>query len=87
MPGTFPGTQTPALWFSAPPTLVVHPMRDYEYAGTEGLALHRKLLEAGMRSCYMTFEDEGRWISRPENMEAWYKEVFRFVKDNLDVSL
>lgn len=63
-------------WKNAPPTLVIHPEKDYRCPITEGLAAFKTLQFHGVPSRFLTFSDESHWIQKPENCKLWYGTVW-----------
>ncbi|MHC5005432.1 MAG: dipeptidyl-peptidase 5, partial [Planctomycetota bacterium] len=61
------------------PALVIHGERDYRVPIGEGLALFEALQLHGVESELLIFPDEGHWITRPENVRAWYGAWLDFV--------
>lgn len=68
----------------APPTLVVHGGRDYRCPVTEGLAVFCALQAQGVPSRFLTFEDEGHWITSPANALMWHRTVWEWVRRCVD---
>lgn len=66
-------------YVNAPPTLVIHAQKDYRCQWTDGLALYVALQRHGIRSRFMTFPDEGHWITKPENAELWLTTILAWV--------
>jgi dipeptidyl aminopeptidase/acylaminoacyl peptidase len=63
-------------WKNAPPTIVIHSEKDYRCPITEGLSVFRTLQVQGVPSRFVTFEDEGHWVLKPENSKFWYAAVW-----------
>jgi dipeptidyl aminopeptidase/acylaminoacyl peptidase len=62
------------------PALVIHGEKDYRVPIGEGLALFEALQLHGVESELLVFPDEGHWIERPRNIEAWYESIGEWVK-------
>lgn len=65
---------------NAPPTLVVHNEMDYRCPITQGLAVFQTLQAQGVPSQFLTFEDEGHLITKPDNLLFWHETVWSWMK-------
>ncbi|KAK0374542.1 prolyl oligopeptidase [Colletotrichum limetticola] len=63
-------------WRHAPPTLIIHSEKDYRCPITEGIAAYNTLMCQGVKTRFLTFEDECHWVLNPENSMVWHKTVF-----------
>ena len=61
------------------PMFVLHNDRDFRHPIGEGVAAFNALQEKGIESSFLTFEDEGHMVRKPENMLVCYTEVLRFI--------
>ncbi|MFT7583212.1 MAG: dipeptidyl aminopeptidase/acylaminoacyl peptidase, partial [Myxococcota bacterium] len=61
------------------PTLILHGERDYRVPVGESLQLFEALQAEGVPSEFAVFPDENHWITKPNNIIAWYETVFDFV--------
>jgi dipeptidyl aminopeptidase/acylaminoacyl peptidase len=57
------------------PTLVMHGALDYRVPDAQGLGMFTSLQRRGVPSRLVYFPDEGHWILKPANREAWWREV------------
>lgn len=64
----------------APPTLVIHNERDYRCPITQGLAVFNTLQAQGVPSRFLTFEDEGHMMAKPENSLLWHETVWEWME-------
>ena len=62
------------------PTLIIHGEKDYRCPISESLALFGALKRQRVEAELLVFPDEGHWISRPNNVVAWYEAVFDFIR-------
>jgi len=62
------------------PTLVVHGQKDYRVPVNHGIELYQALLQKGVPTRLLYFNDENHWVLKPGNSLVWYREV----KDWLD---
>ena len=62
------------------PTLVVHGQRDLRVPVNHGIELYHALLQKGVPTRLVYFNDENHWVLKPGNSLVWYREV----KDWLD---
>lgn len=67
-------------WKHAPPTLVIHPEKDYRCPVTEGLAAFKTLQAQGVPSRFLTFSDECHGIGNPENIKVFLETVFDWME-------
>ena len=67
-------------WKDCPPTIVIHSAKDYRCPTTEGIATFKTLQGLGVPSRFLTFDDEGHWVTKPENSLMWHKEVFGWMR-------
>ena len=73
----------PALvrnWGNTPPTLIIHPEKDFRVPITEGLAAFKTLQIHGVPSRFLTFSDECHWIQKRENMKVWHETVWDWMR-------
>ena len=57
------------------PTLVVHGQRDLRVPVNHGIELYQVLLQKGVPSRLLYFNDENHWVLKPANSLVWYREV------------
>jgi dipeptidyl aminopeptidase/acylaminoacyl peptidase len=57
------------------PTLVVHGQRDLRVPVNHGIELYHALLQKGVPSRLVYFNDENHWVLKPGNSLVWYREV------------
>lgn len=57
------------------PTLVIHGEQDYRCPIGEGIMLFEALQHLGVPSELLVFPDEGHWITKPNNIIAWYDAI------------
>jgi dipeptidyl aminopeptidase/acylaminoacyl peptidase len=57
------------------PTLVIHGALDFRVPDAQGLGMFTSLQRRGVPSRFVYFPDEGHWILKPANREAWWREV------------
>jgi dipeptidyl aminopeptidase/acylaminoacyl peptidase len=67
------------------PTLVIHGEKDYRCPVSESLMLFEALQARGVESELLVFPDEGHWITKPRNVEAWYGTILEFIGRHLAV--
>lgn len=76
--GTYSPVQHVRRWKT--PTLIIHGDLDYRVPVGEALTLFDALQHQGVESRLLIFPDENHWILKPQNIVAWYEEVFRFLE-------
>ncbi len=64
------------------PTLVVHSQQDYRLDVSEGFQLFTALQRQGVKSKMLYFPDEYHFVSKPLNVELWYKTVLDWIDEN-----
>jgi len=57
------------------PTLVVHGQRDLRVPVNHGIELYKALLQKGVPTRLLYFNDENHWVLKPANSLVWYREV------------
>jgi len=57
------------------PTLVVHGQRDLRVPVNHGIELYHALLQKGVPTRLVYFNDENHWVLKPGNSLVWYREV------------
>lgn len=62
------------------PTLITHGEKDYRVPVGEALRLFESLHALGVPAELLVFPDEGHWVLRPRNAEAWYRTVATFLE-------
>jgi dipeptidyl aminopeptidase/acylaminoacyl peptidase len=60
------------------PHLIVHGELDYRVPITEGISLFSALQRRNVPSRLIIFPDEGHWITKPQNQQLWYGQVFEW---------
>ena len=61
------------------PMLVIHGEKDFRVPYGQGLASFSYMQRKGIPSELLIFPDENHWILKPENLEQWYANVFRWM--------
>jgi len=64
------------------PTLVVHSQQDYRLDVSEGFQLFTALQRQGVKSKMLYFPDEYHFVTKPLNVELWYKTVLDWIDEN-----
>ncbi len=62
------------------PMLLSHGARDYRVPVEQSLASFNALQRRGIQSRLLIFEQEGHWISSPQNQWQWQQEILRWLK-------
>jgi dipeptidyl aminopeptidase/acylaminoacyl peptidase len=57
------------------PTLVIHGQRDLRVPVNHGIELYHALLQKGVPTRLVYFNDENHWVLKPANSLVWYREV------------
>jgi dipeptidyl aminopeptidase/acylaminoacyl peptidase len=65
------------------PTLIIHGEKDYRVPISEALLLYEALDAHGIDVELLAFPDEGHWITRPRNIQTWYRTWLEFVGKRL----
>jgi dipeptidyl aminopeptidase/acylaminoacyl peptidase len=60
--------------------LLLHGERDYRCPVIGGMAMFTALQLRGVPSELVIFPDEGHWIEKPRNAEAWYGAVLGWLE-------
>lgn len=58
------------------PILVIHCEKDYRVPVSEGIQAFQAAQLRGIPSKFLYFEDEGHWVTKPQNSLLWQKEFF-----------
>ena len=61
------------------PILIIHSPNDYRTPITMGVAAFQTLQLKGIESEFLTFSDEGHFMSKPENLKVWYETIFSWI--------
>ncbi|MGL4749883.1 MAG: prolyl oligopeptidase family serine peptidase, partial [Shewanella sp.] len=61
------------------PMLVIHGEKDFRVPYGQGLAAFSFMQRKGIPSELLIYPDENHWILKPENLEQWYANVFRWM--------
>jgi dipeptidyl aminopeptidase/acylaminoacyl peptidase len=61
------------------PILVIHCEKDYRVPVSEGIQAFQAAQLRGVPSKFLYFEDEGHWVTKPQNSLLWQKEYFAWL--------
>jgi dipeptidyl aminopeptidase/acylaminoacyl peptidase len=65
------------------PILVIHNELDYRVPLTQGMEAFTVAQLRGIKSRFLYFENEGHWVTKPQNSVLWHREIFRWLKETL----
>lgn len=65
------------------PLLVIHCEKDFRVPIGEGMQAYQAAQLKGIKSRFLYFEDEGHWVTKPQNSILWQREYFRWLKETL----
>jgi dipeptidyl aminopeptidase/acylaminoacyl peptidase len=65
------------------PILVIHGEKDFRVPVSEGLQAYQAAQLRGIRSRLLYFDDEGHWVSKPQNALMWHREFFSWLEEFL----
>lgn len=61
------------------PMLVIHNDRDYRVPLEQGIQAFTAARMRGIPARFLSFPDEGHWVSKPQNGILWHREVFSWL--------
>ena len=61
------------------PMLVIHCEKDYRVPVSEGIQAFQAAQLRGIPSRFLYFEDEGHWVTKPQNSLLWQREYFAWL--------
>jgi dipeptidyl aminopeptidase/acylaminoacyl peptidase len=65
------------------PILVIHNNKDFRVPLGQGLQAYSAAQLQGIKSRFLYFEDEGHWVTKPQNGLLWQREFFRWLDETL----
>lgn len=65
------------------PLLVIHNEKDYRVPLSEGMQAFTAAQVKGIKSRFLYFEDEGHWVTKPQNSILWQRVFFNWLKETL----
>jgi dipeptidyl aminopeptidase/acylaminoacyl peptidase len=65
------------------PILIFEGEKDYRIPYTQGLEAFQSARLKGIKSRFISFPDEGHWVTKPENSLVWHNEFFRWLRETL----
>jgi dipeptidyl aminopeptidase/acylaminoacyl peptidase len=65
------------------PILVIHNELDFRVPFGEGMQAFQAAQLRGIRSQFLSFPDEGHWMSKPQNSVLWQRVFFQWLKETM----
>ena len=65
------------------PLMVIHCEKDFRVPIGEGMQAFQAAQIKDIKSRFLYFEDEGHWVTKPQNGLFWQREYFRWLKETL----
>lgn len=65
------------------PILIFEGEKDYRIPYTQGLEAFQVARLRGIKARYVTFPDEGHWVTKAQNSLVWHHEFFRWLQETL----
>ena len=65
------------------PILIFEGEKDFRIPYVQGLEAFQVARLRGLKARYVTFPDEGHWVTKPHNSLVWQNEFFRWLKETL----
>ncbi len=65
------------------PLMVIHCEKDFRVPIGEGMQAFQAAQIKNIKSRFLYFEDEGHWVTKPQNGLFWQREYFRWLKETL----